>query len=369
MEYITLPAGMVLILALLVLLSKGITKITNPTLSKTNHYIDTGIVFLLIIGHLSILLSQLVGNYQDYYVRIDPVDSSYTPISSKHVVSFVFFYVLNAVSSFYIWKKGRQLPPLAFALAICAMIYWVIICIPWSIQFLNHSDPQEYYDPYSGWIFMLAPLSFILFNLILFVRVIKSDQTNRIRNQYKNKLLNYLNNKLVNSQKTSIWILILFLPFLLLILCVLMIFGQYPDSMIKVFTDTTTWTLSQKSHPPFLDHQGHYLCTVAACGSPTIVKPQRIGFRHGHPIIVNRQLSVANAFENLIETKFPKTHSFIRKNYDRYGYPLSKKITSRFGANLTYIAMKPLEWFFLVFIYSFSMKPEELISKQYINDL
>jgi hypothetical protein len=369
MEYIALPVGMIIILAFLVLLSKGITKITNPTLSKSNHYIDTGIVFLLIIGHLSILFSQLINSYQDYYIQIDPVDSAYTPISSKHAISFIFFYVLNAIASFYIWKKGKLLPPLTFVLAICAMIYWVIICVPWSIQFLYHSDPKENYDPYAGWIFMLVPLSFILFNIILFIRVIKSDESNRIRDQYKNKILNYLNNKMVDSQKISTWILILFFPFLLLILCILQLFGQSPDSMIKVFTDTTTWTLSQKSHPPFLDHQGHYLCTVAACGSPMIVKPQRIGLRHRHPIIVNRQLSVANAFESLIETKFPKTHHLIRKNYDKYGYPLSKRITSRFGANLTYITMKPLEWFFLVFIYFFSMKPEELISKQYRNDL
>ena len=214
---------------------------------------------------------------------------------------------------------------------------------------------------------MLAPISFILFNTSVFISLIKDKDTNTVRDQYKNKFLNYLNNKLIDSQKRSTWILILFLPFLLIILCILMLFGQYPDSLVKVFTDTTTWTLSQKSHPPFLDHQGHYLCTVAACGSPKIVKPQRIGLRHGHPIIVNRQLSIANAFENIIETKFPKTHRIIRRNYDNYGYPLSKKITTRFGANLTYILMKPLEWFFLVFIYVFSMKPEELIKKQYGN--
>lgn len=364
-----IPLLFLLLLLFLFLLAKGRTKMLNSGLSKPHAYIDSSILFFLIIGHLIIFISQLLQSYFDYYHQIDPVDFQYTPISFKHVISFIFFYILNAVSSFYVWKKGKQLPPLTFALAICAMIYWVIICIPWSIQFLNHSDLHAYYDLHSGWIFMLVPLSFILFNLILFVRVIKSNESNRIRDQYKNKFLNYLNNKLIDSQKTSIWILILFLPFLLIILCILQLFGQYPDSMIKVFTDTTTWTLSQKSHPPFLDHQGHYLCTVASCGSPTIVKPQKIGSRHGNPIIVNRQLSVANAFENLIEIKFPKTHRFIRKNYDKYGYPLSKKITSRFGANLTYLLMKPLEWFFLVFIYFFSLKPEELINNQYRNDL
>lgn len=356
-----------LLLLLLFLLSQGITNLLNSGLSKPENRIDSSILFFLIIGHLSILFSQLTHSYVDYYHQIDPIDFQYTPLSFKHISSFILFYVLNAVSSFYVWRKGRQLPPLTFGLAICSMIYWSIICIPWCIQFLTYSNPHGDSDYSSNWIFMLAPLSFILFNLVLFIRVIKSGSTNRIRNQYKNKFLNYLNNKLIESQKTSTWILILFLPFLLVILFILMLFGQYPDSMIKVFTDTTTWTLSQKSHPPFLDHQGHYLCTVAACGSPQLVKPQKIGLRHGHLIIVNRQLSIANAFENLIETKFPKTHKIIRRNYDQYGYPLSKKITSRFGADLTYILMKPLEWFFLVFIYAFSITPEELINKQYGN--
>lgn len=340
----------------------------NSGLSKAEQRIDSSVFFCLIIGHLIILFNQLIYGYVDYYNQIDPVDFQYTPLSFKHISSFIFFYVLNAVSSFYIWKRGRQLPPLTFTLAICSMSYWIIICIPWSIQFLHHPDQNGYSEFASNWGFMIAPLSFILFNLVLFVRVIKSTDFNRVRNQYKNKFLDYLNNKLIDSQKTSTWIVIVFFPFLLLILCILMIFGQYPDSMIKVFTDTTTWTLSQKSHPPFLNHQGHYLCTVAACGSPQLVKPQRIGVRHGHPIIVNRQLSVANAFENIMETRFPKIHRSIRENYDRYGYPLSKKITSRFGSNLTYLLMKPLEWFFLGFIYLFSTHPEELIRNQYPNN-
>ncbi len=354
-------------IVLLIALSWGIVKLSKPASSNTNAVIDSSILFIFFIGHISIILSNYLSPYAEYYVQIDRVDSAYTPISFEHAPSFVFFYVLNLIASFFVWTKGKKLPPLTFALAVCAMIYWTIICIPWTIQFFYNSDPKENYNPGTAWFFMLAPISFILFNGSIFLSLIKDRDTNWVRNQYKNKFLNYLNNKLIDSQKRSIWILIIFLPFLVTILCILMIFGQYPDSMIKVFTDTTTWTLSQKSHPPFLDHQGHYLCTVAACGSPQIVKPQRIGLRNGNPIIVNRQLSIANAFENLIEIKFPKTHRIIRRNYDKYGYPLSKRITSRFGANLTYLLMKPLEWFFLVFIYLFSLKPEELIHKQYRN--
>ena len=342
---------------------------SNQNLSKAHRYFDTGVIFLLLIGHICTAAYQVFNPLEEYYQPIDPVNTEYTPIALAHIKSFLLFYSFNLAGSYYIWKKGKQLPPLTFTLAICVMIYWTVICIFWSIQLIHHSDPHEQVDNTFIWPMQFVPIGFILFNTSLFIRVIKSQSSNRIRDQYKNKFLNYLNNKLIDSQKTSTWILVLFIPFLLMILCILMLFGQYPDSMIKVFTDTTTWTLSQKSHPPFLDHQGHYLCTVAACGSPRIVKPQRIGSRHGHPIIVNRQLSVANAFESILETQSPKIHRFIRRNYDKYGYPLSKKITGRFGSNLTYLIMKPLEWLFLLVIYLFSTKPEELISRQYRNDL
>lgn len=74
---------------------------------------------------------------------------------------------------------------------------------------------------------------------------------------------------------------------------------------------------------------------------------------------------IANAFEELIQDKSPRFHRWIRSNYDKYGYPLSKKINSKRGANLTYILMKPLEWIFLLVLYTFSAKPEAKINRQY----
>lgn len=106
------------------------------------------------------------------------------------------------------------------------------------------------------------------------------------------------------------------IPLLLVSIIVLLLFGQQPDSVIKMFTETAEWTLSQKIPPPRLDYNGHYLCTVAACGDKKVVKPLRVGKRNNELIIVNRQLLVANAFEDLIAERAPKFHKFIRKTYD-----------------------------------------------------
>ena len=49
----------------------------------------------------------------------------------------------------------------------------------------------------------------------------------------------------------------------------------------------------------------------------------------------------------------------------KYGYPVSKHITSPVKADIVYILMKPLEWAFLIFLYLVDLHPEERIGRQY----
>ena len=135
--------------------------------------------------------------------------------------------------------------------------------------------------------------------------------------------------------------------------------------MITAFTNTADWTLSQKIPPPRIDYDGHYLCTVAACGNEKLVKPIRAGKRHGQLIVVNRQLLVANAFEDLLKEKTPNFHKIVRGTYDKIGLPISKYINSKEKSNIVYILMKPLEWLFLIVLYTFDKNPENRISIQY----
>ncbi len=107
------------------------------------------------------------------------------------------------------------------------------------------------------------------------------------------------------------------------------------------------------------------MCTVAAAGDPKFVKPLRLGKRHGKIIVVNRQLLIANAFEELIQDLSPKAHRIIRSNYDKYGFNISKKINTIFLSNMVYLLMKPLEWFFLITLYLFCTEPEKKINSQY----
>ncbi len=104
---------------------------------------------------------------------------------------------------------------------------------------------------------------------------------------------------------------------------------------------------------------------MAAGGHKKVVKPLRLGIRRNETIVVNRQLCIANAFEELIQERMPRFHRRIRHLYDTYGYPLSRKITTPARADFVYLMMKPLEWVFLIVLYTFDLRPEQRIARQY----
>ncbi len=164
---------------------------------------------------------------------------------------------------------------------------------------------------------------------------------------------------------------ILLVPVVILLSLCLLVFGQKPDSVIRAFTDTYKHGLSQ------LDYQcdnvncgGHFLCSVGANGHTSVVKPERYGERNGRKIICTRQLLISNAFEELIREKFPSVHHFIRRRYNAVGDMVHRYynvFNIKFVSDVVYILMKPLEWFFLLILYSFDSKPENRIARQYLS--
>lgn len=92
----------------------------------------------------------------------------------------------------------------------------------------------------------------------------------------------------------------------------------------------------------------------------------RMGERHGQPIVVNRQLFIENAFEQIIEEKVPTFHKWIRNVYDTYGFPIAKLIRTKGAVDVVYFIMKPLEWIFLIVIYLCDTQPENRIAVQYL---
>lgn len=168
-----------------------------------------------------------------------------------------------------------------------------------------------------------------------------------------------------DAKKWPLIAFILMIPLLGGIIMILALFGQQPDACIKAWTETSDWTLSRQVSPQNIFYDEHYLCTVAAGGHRKVVKPIRMGERHGHAVVVNRQLCIANAFEQIIEEKTPKFHRAVRGFYDSYGFPIAKLIHSPYIADFVYFIMKPLEWIFIVVLYFTDVNPENRIAVQY----
>jgi len=164
---------------------------------------------------------------------------------------------------------------------------------------------------------------------------------------------------------------ILCLPLLTIISLLLLLFGQKPDSFIRAFTETYNRGFSQLNNTcADVPCEGHYLCTVAAKGHKQIVKPQRLGVRYEQVVVCNRQLLVSNAFEDLLQEKIPSVHKFIRKQYNKVGHFIHRYygvFNIKLVSDLIYVLMKPLEWFFLLTLYTVDKRPENRIAKQYLS--
>ncbi len=173
---------------------------------------------------------------------------------------------------------------------------------------------------------------------------------------------------------TKVPIFLLFLlPVVIIFTTILVLFGQEPDALIRVFTDTYYHGFSQLNHEcdDVICQDGDcYVCTVAATGNTAIVRYERMGIRNGRPIKCSRQLLVASAFEKLWSDKLPRTHRLFRSGYDAFGSWLQNNpsITrNTIISTLGYLFLKPFEWLFLLVLYTFYQKPENIIASRYLS--
>lgn len=251
----------------------------------------------------------------------------------------------------------KKTPPLLFVLAMAAQYPFMATCIVWCVQISSSL---------SSLLLAVLPVNLIIIILTMFRLKITAWQEQAENRQSDGKVIDRFDKLLNNSKMWPLFALIAALPLLGVILGISVLLGQSPDAIIKAWTETAEWRLSGKTAPPNLYYDEHYLCTVAAGGHEKIVKPLRMGERHGHRVVVNRQLEIANAFEQVLEERTPHLHRFIRHIYDKYGFPIARCIRTKSACDVVYAIMKPLEWFFLCVIYLTDARPEDRIAVQYM---
>lgn len=267
---------------------------------------------------------------------------------------------LLAVAGYILLSFFKRLSPLVIVLSMAGMYIGIGLCLVWIFQIIGKTSVTWILCVYPGNCIIVA-LKTIRYRMLDW-QLEHPDWEYSGRNKYMAALYRIL-------KHSSTWPYAAFIaaiPILGIITAALTLFGQQPDAVIRAWTETSDWRLSEKISPPNLESDGHYLCTVAAHGHRKLVKPLRMGERHGHAIVVNRQLCIANAFEQIIEEKTPRFHRHVRRFYDTYGLPVAKHIRSHLASDVVYLIMKPLEWIFLAVIYLCDTKPENRIAVQYL---
>ncbi len=355
------------LLSLLLNLAELFGILQKMKLHSENTIANINEIILTLIGPIVFFVFFINGLYE--YSRPLTTESSpmyHTPIAGEHIFTVVVFTCL-AIASFWILNVSEgRLPPIIGCITLTFCFIGIVLNIALIVQLLKIKDI------YIWWLIIFYPLN----TSILYINTIRKNanlfiKRNNDENRYSsNAFLNFLYRSMLSiSFRAYPLILIMFIPLLIIVQIILMLFGQKPDSIIKAMTQTCDWTFSQHTPPPIIeihDNTGHYLCTVAAKGHKRLVKPIRYGIRHGGIIKVNRQLLVANAFENLLEEYVPPIHRFIRRVYNRIGIPLYRYINNPWASDVVYILMKPLELFFIFCLYCVDANPENRINRQYL---
>lgn len=323
-------------------------------------------------GSVYMALAFFLWDLPDYQQPLNQWGTAraHEPFSSAHMISVVIFAMWGFFSYFILKFTRKKLPPLFEVLLLSGVYIGCGLCLVWMFQLLCGARPSgiDYgeFDIFVGLCLCIVPFLYLLHAVSLMVKLVKEKAEKQKSIQYENPVMQKINVWFLKGANLFWTAVIALLPVLSVLVMLLCLFGQQPDGIILAFTKTSDWVLSKEIAPPPVAYDTHYLCTVSLRGHRKLVKPIRYGVRKGEKIVVNRQLCVANAFEQLIMERTPRFHRAVRNFYDTYGYPISRHIRHAWTADVVYLMMKPLEWIFLLVLYLFDEKPEDRICSQYL---
>ena len=207
--------------------------------------------------------------FKDWYVQLYN-NQKHSPVSSEHTLTLAVLFAVAVIGHICLrFIPQNKRPPLFSALCISSIYIGCALCVLWCIQISG-----------SSFFLFLFPINYIILSFrVIACEVLSADKTAEEQTKMP-RIFAFLHNK----SSLPVLALLLLIPLLGVLTVIMLLFGQEPDSAIKLWTETADWTMSQKIAPESLPRDGHYLCTVAAEGHKKLVKPLRTGKRHGHEI-------------------------------------------------------------------------------------
>ena len=351
---------------------KGHTTASEMSVAKGDFFegfMLVGILFIMLLAYFFNYHNEAGGNPLRVFQRTGEPLEGYASLSTFHIETVFTFFVLSLFAYWLLTAKMGRLSPIVYV--VCSSL--LMSNIIFTLVYFTHTGFTHYGDSLDvGAEVFLFQYAYGTLSLLYIAKLNESlkqflDVQRERRIAYTNRFLRVLSKISLTYEKLPVLGMLFVFPVIILIQLILVLLGQRPDSFIQIFLDTSSYNYSKIPVPPpeIVPGDGHYLCTVSAMGHKQLVKPVRAGIRHGDRIIVNRQLLIANAFENILEQYTPNFHKRIRHFYDTYGYPISRHIQTKRSANIVYLLMKPLEWLFLLVLYTVDRNPENRIHVQY----
>lgn len=325
----------------------------------------------------------------DKPINIYGTESAHAPLNLEYSAAVLLFALLGLASYMALKFRKKKFPPLAEVILLGGMYVGMLLCVVFLYQLVMGVHPQpsdmsalagvmdeeflkdwkvslNELDYFIILCLCVVPVLFLVHCICLMITMLREQAQEQSVRNYDKPLIDHINKIFVTCMGKYLLSVFAMLPLLAVLSVVLILFGQQPDSIILAFTETSDWILSKEISPPPVAYDMHYLCTVSLRGHRKLVKPLRYGMRRNEKIVVNRQLCVANDFEQMIQERTPKFHRAVRAFYDNCGYPISRHIRTAFAADVVYILMKPLEWVFVIALYLIEEKPEDKIASQYL---
>lgn len=251
MIFIVLILGVLLILGILT----GIWKLMERLKPTSKIYEKV----LVIITFLSFVVFIIVLGFHStpYYKDIDPfVENCYSPISDQNSGLLIIMHLLAWFSMFALYFRELRLPPLQVSIYIILLTIGIILNFIFLYQISYHDTSRIHLwdqGDNAGFYLALYPIFLTILSVgILTNLIVKKAQLNA-QMKYKNKWLDSINQTLIRVNNLPLVSIFLTIPILIIIVLILVVFGQDLDSLTKVYSETATWKLSHHIHPPTVD--------------------------------------------------------------------------------------------------------------------
>ena len=175
--------------------------------------------------------------FKDWYVQLYN-NQKHSPVSPEHTLTLAVLFAVAVIGHICLrFIPQNKRPPLFSALCISSIYIGCALCVLWCVQITGAS-----------FFLFLFPINYIILSFrVIACEVLSADKTaEEAEEQTKMPRISAF---LHNKSSLPVLALLLLIPLLGIIAVIMLLFGQEPDSAIKLWTETATGQCHRKLRP------------------------------------------------------------------------------------------------------------------------